>query len=99
MRCRGATVNSVVTKFRSEVLAHFHSAVVKCHSSMRYWLFGLPLKFSANDTLDVKENYENALNFLFTHLIFSVLVSSNVPNGRIAALSQGHNGEYGSRHW
>jgi hypothetical protein len=42
MHCRNLTASSFVAKIRVEVFAHFHTVVVKRHSIMRNWLFGLP---------------------------------------------------------
>jgi hypothetical protein len=41
VRCRDARASTVVAKVRCEVFAHFHSAAVKRHSSVRNWLLGL----------------------------------------------------------
>jgi hypothetical protein len=41
VRCPEATASSFVTKVQGEVFTHFHTVAVKCHSSMRNWLFGL----------------------------------------------------------
>jgi hypothetical protein len=40
--CCDATASSFVAKVRGEVFAYFHAVAVKCHSSMRNLLFGLP---------------------------------------------------------
>jgi hypothetical protein len=44
VRCRDATASSFIAKIHDEFLAHFHAVAVKRHSSMRNWLFGLPLR-------------------------------------------------------
>jgi hypothetical protein len=42
MHCCDTTASSSVAKVWCEVFAHFHASAIKCHSSMRNWLFGLP---------------------------------------------------------
>jgi hypothetical protein len=42
VRCRDATTNSFVAKFRGEFFSHFHAVSVKGHSIVQNWLFGLP---------------------------------------------------------
>lgn len=39
--CRCATTNYFVTKVRREIFAHYHIIAIRCHSSIRNWLFGL----------------------------------------------------------
>jgi hypothetical protein len=34
--------SSFIAKIRNKVFAHFHAVAIKCRSSMRNWLFGLP---------------------------------------------------------
>jgi hypothetical protein len=41
-RCHDATASSFVAKVLGEILSHFHSVALECHSSMRNWLFGTP---------------------------------------------------------
>jgi hypothetical protein len=42
MRRRKVTASSFVANIRGEVFAHFQAVIIKRHSSMRNWLFGLP---------------------------------------------------------
>jgi hypothetical protein len=43
--CRDATAMSCVVKIRDEVFVQFYAVVVKCHSIMQNWQFGLPGRF------------------------------------------------------
>jgi hypothetical protein len=47
----------------SEVLAHFHAIAVKRPSSMRNRLFSLPRRVLCEQSLDIKEIDEHALDF------------------------------------
>jgi hypothetical protein len=42
MCCCDATASSFVTRVCGEVFVHFHAVTIKCHSSMRNWLFHMP---------------------------------------------------------
>jgi hypothetical protein len=48
---------------RREVCAHLHAVIVKGQSSMWNWLFGLPERVLREQSLDIKENEEHALDF------------------------------------
>jgi hypothetical protein len=70
VRCSDATASSSVAKVRDEVIAHFHSIAVKRHSIMRNLLFGLPRRILYEQSLDVRENDEHALDFALIYLAF-----------------------------
>jgi hypothetical protein len=65
--CRDATGSYFVAKFRGEVFPRFLTDAVKRHNSMRNCLFGLPGRIYVNNPLDVKENDDQALDFV-SHL-------------------------------
>jgi hypothetical protein len=63
--CRDATARSFVAKFRVEIFAHFHAVVMKGHSNMRNWKFGLPGRILCEQSLYINENDEHALDSAF----------------------------------
>jgi hypothetical protein len=60
-----ATASYFVAKDRGETFAYFHTVAGKRYSSMQHWLFGLPGRILCEESLDVKENDEYALDFAF----------------------------------
>jgi hypothetical protein len=69
-----------VNKIRDEVIAHLHTIAVKCHSSMRNWLFGLPGRIVCEQSLMSKKMMSMLLTFLFTCLaFFSFCPESSMP--------------------
>jgi hypothetical protein len=48
--CDG-TASFFDAKVRREVFTHFHTALVKRHSSMQKWLFSLPARISSEKPL------------------------------------------------
>jgi hypothetical protein len=63
VRCRDATASSFVTKVRREVFTHFHTIAMNHHSSMRIDCLACEDELFMNIPLDVKRNYEHALDF------------------------------------
>jgi hypothetical protein len=80
MRFRVATASSfVVAKVRGEVFSYFHAVAIivmlVCGTDCLAWKDEL----FVNNTLDVKENDEHALDFALHLSAFSVSVSSDFP--------------------
>jgi hypothetical protein len=74
MHCHDVTANSFVAKVWDEVFVHFHTVAVKCHSSVRNCLCGLPTQilceqyprckiwgFHGGDYEDYEEKVHNCL--------------------------------------
>jgi hypothetical protein len=75
--CRDATASSFVAKIQGEVFAH-RIHCVACKD-----------EFFVNSSLNVKENYECALDFaLHLSCLFSISVSSDFPYKAHAVLSE-----------
>jgi hypothetical protein len=67
VRCRDAMANSSVTKFRGEVFTHYYAAItvvcgIDCLACQDEFFMGNPI--------DIKENDEHDLDFLFACLAF-----------------------------
>jgi hypothetical protein len=76
-----ATASSFVAKVGGEVFTHFHAVVMKRHSSMWNWLFGLSEQILYEQSpwcQNDKENFEHALDSSPVSP-FSVSVSLDFP--------------------
>jgi hypothetical protein len=62
-RCHDATASSSIAKVRGEVFAHFHAATIKVAVVCTIGCLAYQDKLFVNNPLDVKENYEHALDF------------------------------------
>jgi hypothetical protein len=74
LRCRDTTSGPFIAKIRGEVLAHFQAVAVKVTVIRGIDCLACQDKFFVNNLLDVKENYEHALEFVFhlSRLLVSV---------------------------
>jgi hypothetical protein len=71
VRCRDATVSNFVAKVLAEAFSYFNGIAVKCQSSMRNWLFGLPGWIICElVNLMSKNMISMILTFVFTCLTF-----------------------------
>jgi hypothetical protein len=64
VRCRDVTARSFLNKVQGEFFAHFHVVIVKCQSSMGIARLVCQDELFENKPLDIKENYEHALDFV-----------------------------------
>jgi hypothetical protein len=73
-----------------EVFAHFHAVFLILHSSTWNLLFGMTGRFFVNNFLDIRRNYDHALEFALTYLFrsrwvltFCALLMLSLPNACI----------------
>jgi hypothetical protein len=57
-------------KFRAKFSHIFHTVAIKRNSSMRSWLFGLPVRILCEQSLDINNVMSMLLTLLFTCLAF-----------------------------
>jgi hypothetical protein len=80
MCCYDATASSFVPTVWDEVFSHFHTVAIKVTVEFGIDRMACQKEFFVNNTFDVKENYEHALDFaLRLSHVFFVSVCLDVP--------------------